>query len=161
VLVLQGEPLVEAVMEVFNRLFPLKPKRQEAFREDFSLINATGSEVALVEVKGVSKGVSRESVNQADSHRERSGRSADFPSILIVNSNVTKASSLADKEVPVAPEQIAHAVTMNVLILRTLDLLELSAMLMNEQLTPAKVISLLTESRGWLKVGKASVELVQ
>ena len=71
VLVLQGEPLVEAVMEAFDKILPLKPRREEAFREDLKLLDSTGNTVAFVEVKGASRGVGREQVNQADNHRER------------------------------------------------------------------------------------------
>ena len=152
VLVLQGEPLVEAVIEVFEKTLPLKPRREEAFREDLTL-DSTGNIVALVEVKGVSKGVTREHVNQADSHRERNGMPPEFPSLLIINTNMKNSISLADKDQTVAPEQIQHACRNNVLILRTLDLLNLASLHMSEKLTPDEVVELLTKSRGWLKVG--------
>ena len=153
VLVLQGEPLVEAVIEVFDKTLPLKPRREEDFREDLTLVDSTGNIVALVEVKGVSKGVTREHVNQADSHRERSGMPSEFPSLLIINTNMKNSISLADKDQTVAPEQIQHACRNNVLILRTLDLLNLASLHMSGKLTPDEVVELLTTSRGWLKVG--------
>jgi hypothetical protein len=153
VLVLQGEPLVEAVIEVFDKTLPLKPRREEDFREDLTLVDSTGNIVALVEVKGVSKGVTREHVNQADSHRERNGMPPEFPSLLIINTNMKNSISLADKDQTVAPEQIQHACRNNVLILRTLDLLNLASLHMSGKLTPDEVVELLTTSRGWLKVG--------
>ena len=152
--VLQGEPLVEAVIEVFEKTLPLKPMREEAFREDLTLVDSTGKPVALVEVKGVSKGVTREHVNQADSHRERNGMAPEFPSLLIISTNMKSSISLADKDQAVAPEQVQHAYRNNVLILRTLDLLNLVSLHMSGGLTSDAIVQLLTESRGWLKVGE-------
>jgi hypothetical protein len=155
VLVLQGEPLVEAVIEIFEKTLPLKPKREEAFREDLTLVDPTGKAVALVEVKGVSAGVKREHVNQADSHRERNGVPPEFPSLLIINTRLKNSMSLADKDQTVTPEQIQHACRNNVLILRTLDLLNLVSLHMSGGLTSDAVVHLLTKSCGWLKVGDA------
>lgn len=156
VLALKDDLLVEAVMEVFSQALPLKPNRQEAFREDFTLSDTAGNMVALVEVKGVNKGVTREHVNQADSHRERQEMSRDFPSLLIVNTNMKNAKSLADKDQTVPPEQVEHAAKMNVLILRTLDLLNLACLHMRGDLSAEEVVDLLTSSRGWLKVDDAA-----
>jgi hypothetical protein len=109
ILTLRDEPLVDAVMEVFDDALPLKPKREEAFREDFMLHDAAGNRVALVEVKGVSKGVAREHINQAETHRERNGQPFEFPSLLTVNTNMKNATSLADREQKIASEQIEHS----------------------------------------------------
>jgi hypothetical protein len=154
VLVLNGESLVDAVIEVFNTTLPLTAQREEAFREDLTLVDSNGKVVALVEVKGGNKGgVQREQVNQADSHRARAGLAPDFPSLLIVNTNIKASMSIADKDQPVAPEQIQHAARMNILILRTLDLLNLASLLLSGKLSPGDVVELLTESSGWLRVG--------
>jgi hypothetical protein len=153
VLVVQGEPLVEAVMEVFDAALPLKPRRGEAFREDLTLIDSAGREVALVEVKGVSRGVAREHVNQADSHRERNAMPPEFPSLLIVNTNIKNSMAVADKDQSVAAEQIQHAARNNILILRTLDLLNLASLHMSNKLSSEDVVELLTRPRGWLRVG--------
>jgi hypothetical protein len=153
VLVLQGEPLVEAVMEVFDEILPLKPKRKEAFREDLMLVDSEGESVALVEVKGVSRGVAREHVNQADSHRERNAMPPEFPSLLIINTHIKNSMAVADKDQSVPAEQIQHAARNNILVLRTLDLLNLASLHLSDKLTSEEVVELLTKSRGWLRVG--------
>jgi hypothetical protein len=153
VLVLQSEPLVEAVMEVFDETLPLKTSRKEAFREDLMLLDGAGKTVALVEVKGVTRGVAREHVNQADNHRERNGMPPEFPSLLVINTNMKNSAAVTDKDQPVASEQVQHATRNNVLILRTLDLLNLASLHLNKTLSSEDVIDLLTTSRGWLKVG--------
>jgi hypothetical protein len=160
VLVAQGEPLVEDVMEVFARTLPLKPKREDAFREDLSLLDSDGNSVALAEVKGVSRGVSREHINQADSHRERNGLPPEFPSLLIVNTNLKNAGSIVDKDQSIAAEQIQHAARNNVLVLRTLDLLNLASLHLKGTLNSEEVVRLLTTSRGWLRVSDSAAEVL-
>ena len=146
-----GDPLVDAVLNVFART-PLSARRIEQFREDLTLVDSNGGAVAIVEVKGVNGGVTREQVNQADSHRERSGYQPDFPALLIVNTGMKKSKSIEDKNIAVANEQAQHAVKLNVLILRTLDLLNLVNLLLSGKLDEAQFASLLIENRGWLEV---------
>jgi hypothetical protein len=155
VLALQCEPLVDAVMELLEDALPLKVKRDEAFREDLVLIDQAGKSVAFVEIKGVNRGLAREHVNQADSHRERGGLPPEFPSLLIVNTNMKGPTSIDDKDQPIASEQVQHAVRNNVLILRTLDLLNLSNIYRSGKLSSERIVELLTESRGWLRIGDA------
>ncbi len=161
VLVLQGEPLVDAVIEVFEKMLPLKPKREEAFREDLTLLDSGGNVVALVEVKGVNRGVGREQVNQADSHRERKRLPSDFPSLLIVNTHMKASSSVTDKDQRIAPEQTQHAARNNILVLRTLDLLNLASLHASGRLSAQEVVKLLTKSRGWLRVADTAEVLVE
>jgi hypothetical protein len=55
--------------------------------------------------------------------------------------------------ISVEREQIQHAAKNNVLILRTLDLLNLASLSLSGTLRPEDVIELLTKSSGWLRVG--------
>lgn len=160
VLVLQGEPLVDAVVEVFDKAMPLKAVREDAFREDIKLNDSGGALVAFAEVKGVSRGVAREHVNQADSHRERNGMPPTFPSLLIINTNAKNAQSLDEKDQAPAAEQVRHAAKMNVLIVRTLDLLNLASLVMSSRIDAETVVNLLTTSVGWLKVSENQADVV-
>ncbi len=159
VLAYRDEPLVDAVMDLFQKALPLKPKREEDYHEDFELMDSSGVTVALVEVKGTSRGVLRAHVNQADTHRERGNRPHEFPSLLIVNAHLAKSTTLADRDHDIAPEQIQHAVQSNVLILRTLDLINLASQRMSGALDDERIIDLLLRSQGWLKVTATSAEV--
>ena len=120
----RGERLEDAVCNAFEQGLGVKVRREESFREDMALVDSEGHQIALIEVKGTTGGgVQREQVNQADSHRERAGLPGDFPSLLIINTNINKAASMEDKDQPVAQEQVEHAARNNVLIIRTIDLL--------------------------------------
>jgi hypothetical protein len=159
VLVSQSEALVDAAIFALQEGLGLACYREEAFREDLQLRDAQGQCIALVEVKGTSRGgVQREHVNQADSHRERAQLAASFPSILIINTNI-KASNLREKDRAVASEQVQHAARNNILILRTLDLLNLVALRLAGQIDVQGVTAILTSSAGWLVVNNGEIEL--
>ncbi|MFN7926011.1 MAG: hypothetical protein U0Q16_38290 [Bryobacteraceae bacterium] len=156
----QGEPLVDAVIDLWKETLPLHPERKEVFREDLVLTDAQGKLVAFAEVKGVAKNVSREAVNQADSHRSRNEKPETFPSLLIVNTFMKNSKSIQDKDEAVPREQVEHAARNNVLILRTLDLLRLAARKMAGQIEDEEIVRLLTTSRGWLRVTDSTVEVL-
>ena len=161
ILVTQGDPLVDAVIDVLENRIGVKTTRKESFREDLSVCNDNNEEIALVEVKGTNGGVQREHINQADSHRERAGKPPEFPSILIINTKIKGSASIVDKDLAVAPEQVLHAVKNNVLVVRTLDLLNLSSMYASGRLTREQLMDLLTKSKGWLKATGLDPELLQ
>ncbi|MCK4822612.1 hypothetical protein KA005_43005, partial [bacterium] len=108
--------------------------------------------LVLGEVKGVNTGIKREYVYQAESHRERSQVTNDFPSILIINTRCKKASSLEEKDVEVETEQVQLATNLNILILRALDLLRLLELYRKSNITKQEVLQLLTANKGWLHV---------
>ncbi|MGB2697042.1 MAG: hypothetical protein WBD28_04180, partial [Candidatus Zixiibacteriota bacterium] len=113
------EFLKESLISILEDGFDFNIDPEDKLKEDFKIIDDEDKPLVLVEVKGTNRGVQRDFVNQADSHRERNNLPPDFPSILIVNTNIKKASSIEDKYQDVAEEQIKHAVKMNILVLRT------------------------------------------
>lgn len=158
-LVHDGDVLAEDVRSVLTRGLELRVSLEEDFREDLRIFDDQGGLAALVEVKGTSGGVKREFVNQAESHRERAGVVGQFPSVLIVNTGIKVASSLAAKDLDVAPEQAEHGRRLGVLVLRTLDLLGLVSLKQKGVVSSADVLRILTSSSGWLKVGADGYEL--
>jgi len=146
------ELLKESVISVFENGFKFPVDREDHLREDIKILHHDKKPMILVEVKGTNKGISREFINQADSHRARSGFPSDFPSLLIVNTNIKNAKSLEDKYQEVAKEQVSHAVKMKILVLRTIDLLNLLYLVEAGQITPEEVIEMFKKEHGWLKV---------
>lgn len=160
VLALAGDDLVEKVKYVFFEGFGLPVDGKDEFREDFKLLNSKSEPFCLCEVKGTNRGVKREYINQADSHRERSGFDQNFPSLLVINTHIKNARSIKEKDQSVANEQIKHAVNMKVLILRTIDLLGLLRIYQNEKLGKGDIEQLLVGSGGWLRVDDEEYELI-
>jgi hypothetical protein len=109
--------------------------------------------IALVEIKGVNSGIKREHINQADSHRERSGLANNFPILLIVNTKMD-ATKFEEKELEVAHEQVKKAVGDNILVMRTLDLINVIYLIERGIKTKDDFISVLQTENGWLKTTK-------
>lgn len=152
VLALTGDDLVESVIRLFVEGFGISVDEKDELREDFKLLNSASEPVCLCEVKGTNKGVKREHINQSDSHRERSGFDERFPSLLIINTHIKNARSVVEKDQELADEQIRHAVKMNVLILRTIDLLGMLRIFLIGKLNREDLENLLSKNRGWLRV---------
>lgn len=152
VLALTGDDLVEKVIFLFDEGFGVPIDGTDKFREDFKLLDSESEPFCLCEVKGTNRGVKREHINQADSHRERSGFDHEFPSLLIVNTHIRNARSLDEKDQEIAAEQVRHAVKMKILILRTIDLLGLLQNYMAGKLGKEDLKQLIVGNGGWLKV---------
>jgi hypothetical protein len=109
ILALSGQELVDSVIGVFREGFAIAVDGIDNLREDFKLLDSDKKPFVLCEEKSTNRGVKREHVNQADSHRERSGFDAKFSSLLIINTAVKSARSVAEKDQEVAMEQVQHA----------------------------------------------------
>src|SRR4030095_10101640 len=119
-----GDILKERVVAILRGLFGLNVDAPEEFREDAKILDEhTSDAIAFVEMKGVKSGIKREHINQVDSHRERAGLSAMVPGLLIINNEMSVAGIKERFETTVPTEQIDHAKKLNVLIIRTIDLL--------------------------------------
>jgi len=152
ILALTGDDLVESVIGLFSDGFGIVVDGKDELREDFKLLNSASEPFCLCEVKGTNKGVKREHINQADSHRERSGFDESFPSLLLINTHIKNARSIMEKDQEIANEQIRHATNMNVLMLRTIDLLGIFRMFLMGRINREELEKLLISSRGWLRV---------
>ena len=158
-----GDALVESVSTVFESVFKLRVIRDEQFIDDIKLYIPQEAEdkiIALVEVKGVNSGVKREHINQADSHRERSGLPNSFPALLIINSKMD-ATTFEEKDLEVAHEQIRKAVGDNVLIMRTIDLLNIVYLIENGTITKDSFLCILLTANGWLKATKEEFQILK
>ena len=158
-LALGNDSLLERVAFVLEQFLNLKVTWDEDYKEDLKLFLPKNSKLkAIAEIKGVNSGVSREHINQVDSHRERLGLSSDFPALLVVNTKMN-ATNMKVKDLEIAGDQIKKAVVDNVLILRTLDLLNLIYLEEKGNITKDKIIEILLKERGWLKVTKENWEV--
>lgn len=124
----------------------------DEYREDLKILDDKSAPLVFCEVKGVNRGVKREHVNQADSHRERADLPATFPALLILNTHIKNARDLEEKDKDVPMEQVVHAKKNNVLILRTLDLLRLLCLKLQQNIPKEVIIDLFIQSSGWLRV---------
>jgi len=148
--------LRESIIKILRDGFGLEIDDTDELKEDFKIIDNEGKPVILVEVKGLNKGIARQHINQTDSHRERAQLEQEFPSILIVNTNIKKSNSLQDKYQEVAKEQIKHAVKMNVLVMRTIDFLDMLYLKEKGEVKKKNFLDILRQKSGWLEASQES-----
>ncbi|MBI5436116.1 MAG: hypothetical protein HY937_03260 [Nitrosomonadales bacterium] len=151
-LVHTGPELVADVSRILEIGLGIKVDMTDQFREDLKLLGKDGKVVCVCEVKGINRGISREYINQTDSHRERSGYDNKFPALLIANTNIKNARSIHEKEQEIAQDQIKHAANMNVLVMRTFDLLGLLRLVLSGKLSREQAQEYMLANVGWLKV---------
>lgn len=152
VLVGDGDSLVEDVVYLLTEGFKLSVSHDDHGQEDLRILDDDGHPQAFIEVKGTTRGVKREHVNQADSHRERAELPSKFPTVLLINTHGKNARSVQEKDQPVASEQVIHAVKMHVLILRTLDLLRFFVGVEKGRHSAEDFLIFLKTEVGWLEV---------
>lgn len=150
------ELLRKSIIQIFRDGFDLKIDDTDEFKEDFKIIDNEGKPVILVEVKGTNRGITRQHINQTDSHRERAELDQEFPSILIVNTNIKKSNSLRDKYQKVAKEQIKHAIKMNVLVMRAIDFLNMLYLKEGGEVKKKNFVDILRQKSGWLEASQES-----
>ena len=160
ILIEGDEQLVRTVSTVLSEGFEIPVNSFDEYKEDIKILNEKEEPIVFCEVKGVNRGVKREHVNQADSHRERAGLPSSFPAILVMNTHIKNTRSIDEKDKNVHKEQIIHARKNNVLILRTLDLLRLLKLKMEGEIDKNKVLDVLCSGGGWLKVSDDNWERV-
>lgn len=117
-----GDILKDRVVTILRQFFGLKVDAKEEFREDAKIVDDADKTLAFLETKGTKGGIRREYINQVDSHRERASLSPSVPGVLVINNEMSVSGIKKRSETKVPVEQIAHAKTLNVLIVRTIDL---------------------------------------
>ena len=151
ILTTSGANLVKLVLEILNDVFDVETDDDDTGKEDFKIISDK-KVLAVGEIKGKNSGVTRESINQVDSHRERSGLNPETPGVLIFNDNMNIEGLEERSKRPVAEEQIKRAKNENITIIRTIDLLFLMEALQKKTSEERKVefMNLLSKGGGQL-----------
>lgn len=156
----RSDPLVNIVINIFVKFFEISLVKEDEFVEDASLKDESGNRTAVFEIKGVNRNFDRQNVNQVDSHRERLGLQPNIPGILVMNT-LMSAKSLNEKDQPPHPDIIKKAVTDNVLLLRTIDLLRFADGVEAGILKKEDFMDTLMSQSGWLKVADNKCEVVK
>lgn len=156
-----GPELVSDISAILEAALGTKIDAIDDFREDLKLLGEDGKIVCVCEVKGINRGIKRENINQTDSHRERSGFDNQFPALLIANTNIKSARSIVEKDQEIAQDQVVHAVRMNILIMRSLDLIGLLRLVLAGELTQHDALSLVLSNTGWLRVQADNFQVIK
>ena len=159
VLTSSGAVLKEALVEILGKFFALDVDPVDEGREDFKIIDGK-TIVCIGEAKGTNAGIKREHINQVDSHRERLGLTDVVPGLLLINNQMDISEVTKRLETQVALDQVRHARRMNVLIMRTVDVLHLMRHLENQPRPREQFLSLIRSGGGWLTAGPLDYRIV-
>lgn len=155
-----GELLVESVTEILKEGFGLNlDDKKDEHLEDRAILDDKNNEVALIEIKGSNENIKNPNIYQADSHRGRREKPADFPSVLIVNTFIKPSNSIQEKLREIGSEQIKLAVDKKVLVMRSIDLLNLLYLKEDGKVKKEEIIGILTKEYGWLCVSQDNYEV--
>jgi hypothetical protein len=155
-----GDILKERVVAMLRSFFGVRVDALEEFREDAKILDDTGEVIAFVEIKGTKGGIKREHINQVDSHRERAGLSSSVSGVLIINNEMSVGGIKERFETTVPGEQIDHAKKLNVLIIRTIDLLFIIRQFEDIPNKTEKFLELLRGGGGWLKATPTDYQII-
>jgi len=161
ILTTSGDILNELISEILQEYFLISIDPSDNKKEDIKVLNEEGDVIAFIEVKGTKKSVKREYINQVDSHRERAGVTNKTPGILIINNEMSIEGIENKKGALIAKEQIIHATKMNVLIIRTIDLLNLMLLWEEVQDRRSQFLSIVLNNSGWLKVESSKYDIIK
>jgi len=159
ILIRSGDPLKDDVISILTDYFGLKVNSIDEGREDFAILESE-SIICLGEVKGTNSGVKREHINQVDSHRERNDLDSQTAGLLVINNQMDIASIEERLKTTVPEEQIVHARSMNVLIVRTVDLLFFMRLVEGDSNRSEKLLSALGSGGGWLSADTEAYRIV-
>src|SRR5581483_9274939 len=151
ILTTSGDILKNKLIRILENFFQLKIDPIDENREDAKIIDDGGNTLVLIEAKGTKKGIKREHVNQVDSHRERNELSTSIPAVLFINNEMSVNRIEERLETKVPDEQIKHAKNLNILIVRTIDLLFLMRHVENRADRKDELMRLLLSGGGWLR----------
>jgi hypothetical protein len=150
--------VIKALNVVLTRTGWEARDRPDLKAEDFWIVEE-GQDRVLAEVKGVGGSVNRQAVNQVDNHRaEHELAVEEVPGVLVINT-FRNSDDEGQRKTPVSADVARHAVRLNVLVLRSLDLY----FLLNRALAGEEMGKVLVEALqaggGWLQVTESSQSL--
>lgn len=160
ILTQSGDTLKDTVVDLLRSFFKLNVTDVEDFKEDAMIRNEKGEIIIIVEIKGTKSGIKRKYINQLDSNRERVGLNPTIPGLLIINDQMSVESVEERQETSVAEEQVKHSKIMNVILLRTIDLLFIVREFEDNPTKKEAFINLCMNGGGRLLIEDKSIKII-
>jgi|GEM_PF-4109854 len=153
--------LKNLTVEIFKDYFGLKIDAADKTKENFKILSAGGKVIAFCETVGIRDRLKRENINQIDTRREYRELSSQVPGLLIIN-NAMKADGITERlKATIDTEQVTHARNLNILLLRSIDLLYLMKHLEKQPRRGETFLGLLEGGGGWLRADDKQYEVVK
>jgi len=160
VLTTAGEILKARVVAILAGFFGLRVDPVDESREDARILAEDGTTLVIVEVKGTKTGITTEHIHEVDGHRTRSRLPKFLPGVLVINSDRSVDGIEARSAAEVHPELVRLARDMNVLIVRTIDLLFLMRHLGGDSRRGKTLLNLMQSGGGWLKADSTGYKII-
>jgi len=156
-----GDVLKDTVVDVLRSFFGLNVTDVEDFKEDAMIRDNEGKAIVIIEIKGTKGGIKRKYINQLDSNRERVGLDPSTPGLLIINDQMGVESVSGRRETSVAEEQTNHSKNMNIVLLRTSDLLSIVRKFENMENKRDEFLKICKGGGGRLTFSDGSIKMIR
>lgn len=161
ILTTSGDILHGLISKILREYFSVNIDSSDDYKEDIKVLDKNNEIAAFIEVKGTKKGIKREYINQVDSHKERAEVPCETPGILIINNEMSVEGFENRMNTIIASEQIIHAKKNNILIVRTIDLLNLMILLEKNPGKKEIFLDIVLNNSGWLKVESNKYDIIE
>lgn len=142
----------------FLKAIGIETRQDEKFEEDF-WVTQGGEDIVIAEVKSSNGNVSRQDIGKLDAHRKARNKPDDFPGLLVANTFAV-FQDFKEKNKRIEPNECKRAAADHILVMRTIDLLNLYELISQERLQVKQFIDLLLTTSGWLKVDDNGCEVI-
>ncbi len=151
ILTTSGMLLKNRLIAILESFFQLEVDPIEENRVDAIIRGEDNSPLVMIEATSTELGVPRELIDRMDSHRKSHWPSTPIPGVLFVNNDASTIGIDARLKTKVPEDQVKHARDLNILIVRTIDLLFLMRHLEGEPHSKKEIMQIFLSGGGWLK----------
>ncbi len=141
----------EAVPQFFTGHLGISTTRDEAFKEDFWILNQKSEKIVIAETKTYVGGLKRGGIYSLYNHRQDRDLDTAFPALLVVNAHL-KAGSWKEKTRPIDGEDCKCAAKENILVMRTEDLLFFWNSIVEKRHNKNDLLAMILKQKGWAEV---------
>jgi hypothetical protein len=151
ILATSGTHLRNKIVAILESVFDLKVEAEEN-RQSLIIVDHDRRPISILETQSTEGSVEKAFIDEIHEYRKIAGLPDTTPAVLLINSDmlIHDVAKRADARVP--DEVVNYAKTLNVLIVRTIDLLLLMRQLEKDTHRGSKLTRLLLSGGGWLKI---------
>ncbi|MFQ5683300.1 MAG: hypothetical protein ACE5HC_08520, partial [Candidatus Binatia bacterium] len=154
-----GQPLKNTIIAILESIFDFEVELERIHEGVIIKCNGEGP-LLMFETGSTDQGMEKKVLDQLHSHRKNRGLPECVPAVLFINSDscIREVAGRIEAEVP--EELVNHAKKLNILIVRTIDLLFLIRHLEEEPQRKDHLMTLLFSGKGWLKADSEGYRIV-
>jgi hypothetical protein len=155
ILTTSGKHLRNKIVAILESVFDLKVD-QEKNPATMVITDEEHRPVLLMETQSAEGNIDTDAIARIDKDRKTAGLPEHIPAVLFINCDMSVRNIAKRADAAVGEQVIKYAKDLNVLIVRTIDLLFLMRQLESDPYRRSKLIHLLLLGGGWLKADQES-----